>query len=124
MNQQEYFNYNLKEIKDSSNFFVNSTNFDSYNIIINNNKIKNIFLKAPIKSGKSHLMNMWIKNNNSILYKDNLKDILNLKKNVAIDNLFLKIKEEDIFHIINHCNNEDLKIFITSNLNINEYNFK
>ena len=61
MNQQEYFNYNLKEIKDSSNFFVNSTNFDSYNIIINNNKIKNIFLKAPSKSGKSHLMNMWIK---------------------------------------------------------------
>ena len=66
-------------------------------------------------------------NNNkdlSILYKDNLSEILNLKKNVAIDNLFLKIKEEDIFHIINHCNNEDLKIFITSNLNINEYNFK
>ena len=124
MNQQEYFNYNLKEIKDSSNFFVNSTNFDSYNIIINNNKIKNIFLKAPSKSGKSHLINMWIKNNNSILYKDNLSEILNLKKNVAIDNLFLKIKEEDIFHIINHCKNEDLKIFITSNLDINEYNFK
>ena len=53
-----------------------------------------------------------------------LNKILDLKKNVAIDNLFVKIKEEDIFHIINHCKNENLKIFITSNLDINEYNFK
>ena len=51
MSHQEYFNYNLKEIRDSSNFFVNSTNAESYNVVINNNKIKNIFLKAPNKSG-------------------------------------------------------------------------
>ena len=124
MTHQDYFNYNLKEIRDSSNFFVNSTNLDSYNIVINNNTIKNIFLKAPNKSGKSHLINMWVKNNNAILYKSNLKDIIDLKKNVAIDNLFVKIEEENIFHIINHCKNENLKILITSNLNINEYNFK
>ena len=124
MSHQEYFNYDLKVIRDSSNFFVNSTNAESYNVVINNNKINNIFLKAPNKSGKSHLINMWIKNNNSILYKNNLKEILELKKNVAIDNLFLKIKEEDIFHIINHCKNENLKIFITSNIDTNEYNFK
>jgi len=124
MTHQDYFNYNLKEIRDSSNFFVNSTNLDSYNIVINNNTIKNIFLKAPNKSGKSHLINMWVKNNNAILYKSNLKDIIDLKKNVAIDNLFVKIEEENIFHIINHCKNENLKILITSNLDINEYNFK
>ena len=124
MNHQDYFNYNLKEIRDSSNFFVNSTNSDSYDIIIHNNIIKNIFLKAPNKSGKSHLINMWIKNNNAILYNSNLKEVLDLKKNVAIDNLFVKIKEEDIFHIINHCKNENLKIFITSNLDISEYNFQ
>ena len=124
MTHQEYFNYNLEEIRDSSNFFVNNTNLNSYNIIINNNSIKNIFLKAPGKSGKSHLINIWIKNNNAILYNNNLKEILGSKKNVAIDNLFLKIKEEDVFHIINHCKNENLKIFITSNLDTNEYNFK
>ena len=124
MTHQDYFNYNLKEIRDSSNFFVNSTNLNSYNIVINNNTIKNIFLKAPNKSGKSHLINMWVKNNNAILYKSNLKDIIDFKKNVAIDNLFVKIEEENIFHIINHCKNENLKILITSNLDINEYNFK
>ena len=110
MTHQDYFNYNLKEIRDSSNFFVNSTNLDSYNIVINNNTIKNIFLKAPNKSGKSHLISMWVKNNNAILYKSNLKNIIDLKKNVAIDNLFVKIEEENIFHIINHCKNENLKI--------------
>ena len=124
MTHQDYFNYNLKEIRDSSNFFVNSTNLNSYNIVINDNTIKNIFLKAPNKSGKSHLINMWVKNNNAILYKSNLKDIIDFKKNVAIDNLFAKIEEENIFHIINHCKNENLKILITSNLDINEYNFK
>ena len=124
MIHQNYFKYNLKEIRDSSNFFVNSTNLDSYDIVINNYLINNIFLKAPNKSGKSHLINMWLKKNNAILYKSNLKEILELKKNVAIDNLFIKIKEEDIFHIINHCKNENLKILITSNLHINEYNFK
>ena len=36
MTYQNYFNYNLKEIKDSSNFFVNSTNLNAYNIVINN----------------------------------------------------------------------------------------
>jgi len=70
------------------------------------------------------LINMWVKKNNAILYKSNLKDIIDLKKNVAIDNLFVKIEEENIFHIINHCKNENLKILITSNLDINEYNFK
>ena len=123
MNKQDYFNYNLKEIRDSSNFFVNSTNLDSYNIVINNNTIKNIFLKAPNKSGKSHLINIWKQNNSAILYKSNLNEILEVKKNVAIDNLFANIKEVEIFHIINHCKNENLKIFITSHLDISEYHF-
>ena len=46
------------------------------------------------------------------------------KKNVAIDNLFKNIVEEDIFHIINHCKQENLKVLITSNLNVNDHNFK
>ena len=124
MTYQNYFNYNLQEIKDSSNFFVNSTNSDPYNVLIHNNVINNIFLKAPNKSGKSHLINIWKKNNKAILYNYNIKEILDSKKNVAIDNLFINIKEEHIFHIINHCKNENLKIFITSNINMNEYDFK
>ena len=124
MTQQDHFNYNLKEKKDSSNFFVNDTNQKSYDIIINNNIVKNIFLKAPNKSGKSHLMNIWKKNNSAILYNQNLNEILETKKNIAIDNVFNNIDEENIFHIINHCKNENLKVFITSNMDIDEHNFK
>ena len=124
MSQQDHFNYNLKEKKDSSNFFVNYTNQEPYDIIINNNIVKNIFLNAPNKSGKSHLINIWIKNNNAILYEKNLNEILDNKKNIAIDNIFYNINEENIFHIINHCKNENLKVFVTSNLSIDEHNFK
>ena len=124
MTKQNFFNYNFEEIKDSSNFFVNNTNFDAYNLIITNNIFKNIFLIAPNKSGKTHLVNIWKKINNAILYEHNLKEIINSKRNVVIDNLFINIDEEGIFHIINHCKNENLKILVTSNINIKDYKFK
>ncbi len=124
MTKQNFFNYNLKEIRDSTNFFVNSTNQETYDIIIKNKSIKNIFLNAPNKSGKSHLVNIWKKNNNAILYDYNLCEIIDTKKNVAIDNLFKNIVEEDIFHMINHCKQENLKVLITSNLSVNDHNFK
>ena len=124
MTKQDFFNYNLKEIKDSTNFFVNFTNKETFNTIIINKSLKNIFLNAPSKSGKSHLVNIWKKNNNAILYSHNLSEIIDTNKNVAIDNLFINIIEEDIFHIINHCKQENLKILITSNLSINDHNFK
>ena len=50
-----------------------------YYIIIKNKSLKNIFLNAPNKSGKSHLVNIWKKNNNAILYKNNLKEIIDVK---------------------------------------------
>ena len=124
MTKQDFFNYNLKEIKDSTNFFVNFTNQDTFNTIIKNKSLKNIFLLAPDKSGKSHLINIWKKNNNAILYCHNLREIIDAKQNVAIDDLFKNIIEEDIFHIINHCKQENLKILITSNLSLNDYSFK
>ena len=48
MTHQEYFNYNLKEIKDSSNFFVNSTNLESYNIVINNNTTAKLLVNEKV----------------------------------------------------------------------------
>ena len=124
MTKQNFFNYHLKEIKDSSNFFVNKTNLETHYITAKNSLVKNIFLNAPNKSGKSHLVNIWIKNNNALLYKSNLKEIIDVKQNVVIDDLHKSLIEEDIFHIINHCNQENLKIFITSNLSIDNHKFK
>ena len=124
MTKQDFFNYNLTEIKDSTNFFVNFTNQETFNTIIKNKSLYKIFLNAPNKSGKSHLVNIWKQNNNAILYTHNLREIIDTKKNVAIDDLFINLIEEDIFHIINHCKQENLKILITSDLSINDHKFK
>ena len=124
MTKQNFFNYHLNEIKDSNNFFVNKTNKETQDIIANNSSVKNIFLNAPNKSGKSHLVNIWQKNNNAILYQNNLREIIDHKQSVVIDDLYKNIIEEEIFHIINHCNQENLKIFITSNLSIDDHKFK
>ena len=70
---------NLKEIKDSTNFFVNGTNQEAFDII-KNKSLNSIFLNAPNKSGKSHPVNIWVENNNAILYCSNLKQIIDTKK--------------------------------------------
>ena len=44
--------------------------------------------------------------------------------NQVYDDLYKNIIEEDIFHIINHCNQENLKIFITSNISIDDHKFR
>ena len=38
--------------------------------------------------------------------------------------MFINLNEENIFHIINHCISNNLKILITSNFYLFEYNFK
>jgi len=125
MNIQTSFNYHLTENKDKENFFVNTTNKIAYNIIINNSFEQNLILYGENKSGKSHLINIWIKLNNAILFDNNNFDkIINKKNNVAIDDLIPISSEEEIFHIINHCKIFNLKLLVTSTVSISNYNFK
>ena len=60
---QEYFKYQFSSNKDDVNFFVNKTNKDAFKLSILNNFEQNIFLFGPKKSGKSHLLNIWINKN-------------------------------------------------------------
>ena len=125
MNIQTSFNYHLTENKDKENFFVNTTNKIAYNIIINNSFEQNLILYGENKSGKSHLINIWMKLNNAILFDNNNFDkIINKKNNVAIDDLTSISSEEEIFHIINHCKIFNLKLLVTSTVSISNYNFK
>ena len=125
MNIQTSFNYHLTENKDKENFFVNTTNKIAYNIIINNSFEQNLILYGESKSGKSHLINIWMKLNNAILFDNNNFDkIINKKNNVAIDDLISISSEEEIFHIINHCKIFNLKLLVTSSVSISNYNFK
>ena len=123
MTNQEFFNYYLSEIKDEDNFFTNSTNKDVLDIINNNLINQNIFLYGPPKSGKSHVVNIWKDKNNAIIFDNNFDDLLNIKKNIIIDNLNKNKSEEQIFHLINHCKSSNLKIFITSSTELRNFSF-
>lgn len=123
--EQIFFKYNLDPNLEIEDFFVSKSNFEAYNILLkSSDENKKILLLGPQKSGKTHLGLIWKSINNAIIYKNNLNFILENKKPVFIDNLFSEINETNIFHIINHCHLNNLKILITSEFNLSYYQFK
>ena len=122
--EQKYFNYNLKTHLSIDDYFIGDSNKDSYNQLVNNNFSKNFFLNGPNKSGKSHLGLIWKKKFHAISYNNNLKQILDKKSNVLIDNFLKNSSEEDIFHTINHCNLNNLNILIISSISLFDYEFE
>ena len=124
MNFQQYFNYQFIEKKYENNYFVNDTNREAFDVITDNNFDQNIFLFAPKKSGKSHLINIWKEKNNALIFYKNFSKIIKSNNNVAVDDTLLSRSEEELFHIINHCKLFNLKIFFTSSVDLNNLNFK
>ena len=124
MSYQKVFNYQFLLKKDYENFFVNKTNQKAYDFTILDNFDQNIFLFGPKKSGKSHLVNLWKEKNNAVSYNKNLSKVISVNKNVFIDDVLDISTEEDLFHLINHCKLNNLKIYFTSSTDINSYEFK
>jgi chromosomal replication initiation ATPase DnaA len=124
MNQQKYFNYHFSPNKDHDNYFVNQTNQKAYDFTILKEFDQSIFLFGPKKSGKSHLVSLWMQKNNAIAYENNFIEIIENNKNIIIDDLLGTSSEENIFHLINHCKLNNLKMYFSSSININNYDFK
>ena len=122
MSNQKSFNYQFNDELNELNYFVNKTNFYAFNGLINNN-LPFIFLHGPKKSGKTYLSQIWLKKNNAIEIKISNDLFLDNKRNILIDEL-VSFEEENIFHIVNNCILNNLKILITSNNKINEIDFK
>ena len=120
MNKQKSFNYYFKSQINELNYFLNKTNFYAFNGLINN-ETQFSFLYGPNKSGKSFLSHIWLNKNNGFKLKKNIK-ILN-NKNILIDD-FQSFDEENLFHVVNNCILNNVKILVTSNTKINEINFK
>ena len=124
--------YNLKFIKKNSykieNYIISESNKLAYNFLINNNQNNHqIFLYGPKKSGKTHLANIWANINESVIINLEHFDInilTSINKNILIDNIFNNLPEEKLFHIINHSNNHNLKILLTSEILPRNHNFK
>jgi chromosomal replication initiation ATPase DnaA len=124
MSYQNFFHYQFKSKKDSENYFVNQTNQKAYDFTILDEFNQNIFLFGPKKSGKSHLLSIWKDKNNAVLYHNNFDQIIETKNNVVIDDCLSFSSEESLFHLINHCKLNDLKMYFTSSIDINTFNFK
>ena len=122
MSTQKTFKFDFTIKNKISNFYINQTNIDAYNGVINQNN-KQIFLVGPEKSGKSFLADLWCKENNGIRLKDNSDYIISHNVNTFIDNIDSGFDEERLFFVINHCIVNSLNILITSSLSINEINF-
>ena len=122
MNKQKIFNFDFSNNNSNLDFYVNKTNIDAYNLINSSNNL-NIYLKGPKKSGKSILSNIWLKINKGIIYENNFNYIINNKKNLLIDNINNLLNQEELFHLLNHYNSNNLKVLITSHYEINEIDF-
>ncbi len=122
MNKQKIFSYNFNKSIEENNFFVNKTNNEAFNILINSST-KLLFLFGPKKSGKTYLSKLWSKKNQAIHLNNKYELFLDNKKNILIDD-FLIYDEEKVFHIVNNSILNNIKILITSNKKINEIKFK
>ena len=104
------------------NFFVNKTNFHAFNRLINQESTF-AFLYGPKKSGKSFLSNIWKNKYNAIKLSNNFEELIKKKDNILIDDLYF-FDQEIIFHLVNYCILNNLRILITSPYKINDINFK
>ena len=122
MNKQKIFNFKFKNKINEFDYYVNETNFYAFNNLINNNS-KFSFLCGPKKSGKSYLSKIWLHKNSAIKFNTNYKLFIDNKNNILIDELSL-FDQEKVFHLVNNCILNDLKILITSRNKLNDIKFK
>ena len=122
MNKQKIISYIFKDNMNELNFFVNETNLHAFNSLINQGSIFS-FLYGPKKSGKSFLAHIWKNKYSANNLSDNFEELIKKKDNILIDDLH-SFDQEVIFHLVNYCILNNLKILITSPYKINDINFK
>jgi len=124
---QYNINFKQKTTYGFDNYLVSDSNRLAYKYLIeNNNDIKSIFLLGLNKSGKTHISLIWSNINHSLninLNNIELTEISNIKSNILIDDVFNNLDEEKLFHLINHCHQNNLKILLTSNVLPKNYPF-
>ena len=124
--KQTIFEYNILPKHNLENFYVSEANKDAYNFIIKENKFNYYsILYGPSKSGKTHLGLIWKEMNNAVVYNnENFNDFIQCKKNIFVDSFLEDLNEENLFHLINHCFNNELKILLCTDKLLSIYMFE
>ena len=112
-------------------FYVGKSNFYAFELINRWPKWEKNFLNISGEkySGKSHLINIFLKKFNGIkinpnlLTDDNLKDV-KPHNNVILENLNLEVNEKLIYSLFNIVDQDNKYLIITSTKPIVEMNFK
>ena len=118
-----------KSLKDSD-FFISTSNKHVYDFLNSWPKWENSLVNICGEnfSGKSHLMNIFIKKFKGIIFdadtfgNDNLSN-LHLYKNIILENLDKKNNEKLIYTLINTIELNNKYLIITTNKPISEINF-
>ena len=128
---QKILKFNHEKNLRDNDFFVSSSNKHIYDLINNwPNWEKNfVNINGENFSGKSHLVNIFIKKFKGIIFNANTFNNENLSKsnlykNIVLDNLDENIKEKLIYSLINIVEQNNKYLIITSHKPIVEINFK
>ena len=125
--RQYNLNFNFKEFLDLENYIISDSNQLAYKTLIENpDNLKFIFLFGPKKSGKSHISHIWSKINSSkkiILKNIEIENIIKIRNNIFIDDVFNNLDEKKLFYLINHIQQINVKLLLTSNILHNKYQF-
>ncbi len=127
---QKILNFKHEKNLRDSDFFVSSSNKHVYDLLNNwPNWEKNfININGENFSGKSHLINIFIKKFKGVIFNaklfnnENLSN-LNLYENIVLENLDEKINEKLIYSLINLVEQSNKYLIITSHKPIVDLNF-
>ena len=128
---QLLLDFEHKQNFSDDDFYVGKSNFYTFELIHKWPKWEKNFLNISGEncSGKTHLMNIFIKKFNgikfeaSLLKSENLDQIKN-QKNVILENLDNNVDEKLVYSLINFIEQDKKFLIITSKLPIVEIKFK
>ena len=113
------------------NFYVCKSNYYAFELIKKWPKWEKNFLNISGEkfSGKTHLVNIFLKKFNGIKIESNLLDNESLKiikpfQNIILEDLTLKVDEELIYTLFNIIDHDNKFLIITSKKPVVEINFK
>jgi len=128
---QLLLNFEYKQNFKDDDFYVCKSNYYSFNLINSWPKWEKKFLNISGEkySGKSHLINIFIKKFKGMLIDASKFKNLDLQKikiheNIILDNLSIKADENLIYSLFNAIEQDNKYLIITSETPINEIQFK
>ncbi len=129
--RQQLLNFEFSKSLSKNDFFVSESNFYAYNLLLSwpkwEKKIINIH--GERYSGKTHLIEIFLKKNKGLIidvekFKNYDLDKLRFNENIIIDNISDEIDESLFYSFIDTIDKYNKFLILTSNKSLNDFNFK